>query len=80
MGMGASLVNLVNRDYFNNLSLPYPKETTRNLSNIGPEASEEKSCKILNIFPIQMYGPIHMHRVANDLVVKKSNVNVRPSF
>ena len=26
------------------------------MSNIGPEASEEKSFEILNIFPIQMYG------------------------
>ena len=30
-----------------------------NLSNIGPEAPEEKSFEILNIFPIQM------HREAN---------------
>ena len=29
-----------------------------NLSTIGPEASEEKSFKILNIFPIQLNGPI----------------------
>ena len=27
-----------------------------NLSNIGPEAAEEKSFEILNIFPIQTYG------------------------
>ena len=26
------------------------------MSNTGPEASEEKSFEILNIFPIQMYG------------------------
>ena len=28
------------------------------MSNIGPEASEEKSFEILNIFPIQMYGAL----------------------
>ena len=33
--------------------------------NIGPEASEEKSFEILNIFPIQCMVPIQMHRGAN---------------
>ena len=37
-----------------------------NLSKIGPEAPEEKSFEILNIFPI--------------LTVKRSNVNVRHYF
>ena len=35
---------------------PAPRGSTWNLSNIGQEASEEKSFEILNIFPIQMYG------------------------
>ena len=39
--------------------------STRNFSNIGPEASEEKSFEILNIFPIQLYGPIQKHMEAN---------------
>ena len=30
--------------------------STWNLSNTGPEASEEKSFEIINIFSIQMYG------------------------
>ena len=37
-----------------------PQEGSKwNLNNIGPEAPEEKSFEILNIFPIQM------HREAN---------------
>ena len=45
----------MDRDHFSHLSFPQPKEAP-NLSNIGPEASEEKSFEILNSFPIQMYG------------------------
>ena len=44
----------MDRDHFNNL--PVQGGSTWNLSNIGPEASEEKLFEILNIFPIQMYG------------------------
>ena len=35
--------------------------STRYLSNIGPEASDKKSFEIL---PIQMYGPVQMHKEA----------------
>ena len=42
------------RDHFSNLSFPQPKEAPY-LSKIGPEAPEEKSFEILNIFPIQMH-------------------------
>ena len=47
---------------------------------IGPEASEEKSFEILNIFPYKCIVPIHMHREANDLAVKRSNINVQYLF
>ena len=43
----------MDRNHFSNLSFPQPKEAP---SNIGPEASEEESFEILNIFPIQMYS------------------------
>ena len=47
-------------NHFSNLSFPLPQEGSKwNLSNIGPEAPEEKSFEIINIFPIQM------HREAN---------------
>ena len=42
----------MNRDHFSNLSFPQPKEAPY---EIGPEAPEEKSFEILNIFPIQMH-------------------------
>ena len=47
-----------------------------NLSNTGPEASEEKSLDIINIFSRQMYA----YRSKLDLAVKKSNVNVWQLF
>ena len=46
----------MDQDHFSNLSFTCPKGSTWNLSNIGPEASEEKSFEIINIFSIQMYG------------------------
>ena len=46
----------MDRDHFSNLSFPQPKEAPHEMSNIGPEASEEKSFEILHIFSIQMYG------------------------
>ena len=46
-------------NHFSNLSFPCPREALNEMSNDGPEAPEEKSFEILNIFPIQM------HREAN---------------
>ena len=52
-----------------------------NLSNTGPEASEEKSFEIINIFSIQMYGAhTNAYRSKRDLAIKKSNVNVWQLF
>ena len=48
-----------------------------NLSNTGPEASEEKSFEIINIFSIQMYGAhTNAYRSKLDLAVKRLNVNM----
>ena len=48
-----------------------------NLSNTGPEASEEKPFEIINIFSIQMYGAhTNAYRSKLDLAVKRLNVNV----
>ena len=56
----------MDRDHFSNLSFPQPKEAQhKNLSNNGPEASEEKSFEILNIFPYKCIVPIQMHREEN---------------
>ena len=58
MGMAAILVN--RQQLFEQSFIPLPQGGSKwNLSNIGPEAPEEKSLEILNIFPI------HMHREAN---------------
>ena len=55
MSMAAILVN--RQRPFKQSFIPLPEGGSKwNLSNIGPEASEETSFKILNIFTIQMYG------------------------
>ena len=52
-----------------------------NLSNTGPEASEEKPFEIINIFSIQMYGAhTNAYRSKLDLTVKRLNVNVWQLF
>ena len=52
-----------------------------NLSNTGPEASEEKSFEIINIVCIQMYGAhTNANRSKIDLAVKRLNVNVWKLF
>ena len=57
MGMAAILVK--GPWQFKQSFVPLPQGgSTWNLSNIGPKASEKKLLEILNIFPIQMYGPI----------------------
>ena len=64
MGMAAILVN--GPQLFKQSFVPLPQGgSTWNLSSTGSEASEEKLFEILNIFPIQMYGPIQMHMEAN---------------
>ena len=51
--------------------------SARNLSNTGPEASEEKPFEIINILSIQMYGAhTNAYRSKLDLAVKRLNVNV----
>ena len=72
----------MDHDYFSNLSIPCPKEAPHEiLSNTGPEASEEKSFEIITIFSIQMYRA-HTNAYGSklDLTVRRSNVDVRPSF
>ena len=66
----------MNRNHFSNLSFPQPKEAPYEIcAKIGPEAPEEKSFEILNIFShTNAYGS------KIDLTVKRSNVNVRPLF
>ena len=55
--------------------------SARNLSNTGPEASEEKPFEIINIFSIQMYGAhTNAYRSKLDLNVKRLNANVRQLF
>ena len=46
-----------------------------------PEASEEKSFETINILSTQMYGA-HTNAYGSklNLTIKRSNVNVRPSF
>ena len=44
---------------------PDPFRLLLKLKDIGREVSEEKSFEILNIFSLQMYGPIQMHREGN---------------
>ena len=63
--------------YLNTFSLNKKKK----LSNIGLEASEEKSFEIIAIFSKQMYWA-HTDAYASklDLAVKRSNIDVRPSF
>ena len=52
-----------------------------NLSNTGPEASEEKPFEIINIFSLQMYGAhTNAYRSKLDLAVKRLNVNVWKLF
>ena len=48
-----------------------------NLSNTGPEASEEKPFEIINIFSIQMYGA-HTNAYSSklDLALKRLNVSI----
>ena len=41
-------------NYFSNFGRPLVPDDL--CKDSGPEASEEKSFEILNIFPIQMYG------------------------
>ena len=74
MGMAAILVNGPQPFYQSSISLPQGGSKW-NLSNIGPEAPEEKSFEILNIFS-------HTNPQGSelDLVVKRSNVNVSPLF
>ena len=43
-------------NHLSNLSFPCPREA----SNVGPEAPEEKSFEILNIFPVQMHGEANL--------------------
>ena len=66
MGMAAN--------QFSNLSFPTPGRLQMKFEQHWPRGLEEKSFVILNIFPIQMHGE------ANDPAVKRSNVNLRPSF
>ena len=56
----------MSRDHFCDLSFPPTSGgSTLNLSNIGPEASEEKSFEIPTFFPYKCMVSIEMHREAN---------------
>ena len=59
MGMAAILVNGWQPFWQSFISLAQGGSKW-NFSNIGPEAPEEKSFAILNIFPIQMYREAHL--------------------
>ena len=59
MDMAAILVN--GRQTFMHSSISLPQGGSK-LSNIGPEALEDKSFENMNIFPIQM------HREANPIL------------
>ena len=65
MGMAAILVN--GPRPFSQSFIPLPQGgSTWNMSNIGPEASKEKSFEILSIFSLtKCMGPIQIHREAN---------------
>ena len=83
MGMAATLVS--GSWPFLQSFVPLPHGgSTWNLNNIGPEASDEKAFEIINIFPIQkklMYGAhTNAYRSKLDITIKRSNINVQPSF
>ena len=70
MGMAAILINGPCPFYQSFILLPQGGSIW-NLSNTGPEASEEKSFEIINIFSIQMYGAhTNVYRSKLDLAVK----------
>ena len=80
MGIAATLVNGPWPFYQSFIPLPQGGSTW-NLSNTCPEAWEEKSFEIINIFSIQKYGAdTNAYESKLDLAVKKSNINVQLSF
>ena len=70
MGIVAILVN--GQQPFQQSFIPLPQEgSTWNLRYTGPEALEEKSFEIINIFSIQMYGAhTNAYRSKFDLTLK----------
>ena len=79
MGMAAILVN--GPWPFQRSFVPLPQGGSTKFEQHCPEASEEKSFEIINIFSIQMYEThTNAYKSKLDLAVKRSKVNVRPSF